>query len=968
MARKLATWAGMIVLLLSLSIGSTIGTATASAATGDPVLINEVLASHTGTDDTEYIEFYGTPGTSLDGLSLIVVEGDNIASQGAIDRRLDFGPSDVLGSNGFYLVGNPAGLATNYGVTPNVAIPDNYLENSSLTVALVETASITGGSVTGSEVVRDAVALNDGDAGDTFYLGAPVIGPDGPNFPAGVRRLVDGVDTDTAADWAIADFSLGSANTPMGGDVPPPPPPPVVTIMEIQGSGQFSPYDGQTVETSGVVTLFTANGAHCWIQDPDGDGDSATSDGIFVSGCGNPDEGPVPSLGDAIWIVASVEEQQYGNALPLTRLTNPRSMEVFSTGNVLPAPVPLLDLPNTSIPEAIAFWEPLEGMLVSVTDAPVAGPTSAYGEFVVLAELDAEPGSGYYPQSKQILIDSLDMNEVDYNPERIMIDDSSLDIPIVVMPGDRVRSLVGVVDYTFGNYKLQPVSYDVQTHKLPNLPASTRSGPGGDTTITTFNVENLFDLEQKVPQVVDVIGELGFDPGSQWGTGEISTQDNTIRRKATICQGDMNGSNPFDPSVEWEGFPNNTFDGLGAHTADCAPATNLFISEYIEGSSYNKAIEIYNGTGTQVNLKTENYALEIYFNGSSSPGQTVFLEGTIAPGDVFVLANPSADPAILAQADQTSGGVSFNGDDAVVLRKGAGKDDAGSTPTPEQLETKLSKLAMAIQIELELPEILIVEEVENTTILQELGNRVNAAAGTNYQAVSFETSDARGIEVGFLWDTDRVELVDAYQMSGPAVEAAFGSSSESPGREPLVGVFAIEGREVTIVGNHFKSKGGDDALFGVTWPPARSTEVQRKAQAQVVRDFVNGILDADPGALVVVAGDLNDFQFGEPGEGADHPLAILEGGPGEVPLTDLIMLEKAAERYTYVYDGNSQVLDHMLVSPALQDLLVATDILHFDASYPAALASDPTTPLNVSDHDPVEGRFVLGQAPFAHGK
>jgi hypothetical protein len=261
-----------------------------------------------------------------------------------------------------------------------------------------------------------------------------------------------------------------------------------------------------------------------------------------------------------------------------------------------------------------------------------------------------------------------------------------------------------------------------------------------------------------------------------------------------------------------------------------------------------------------------------------------------------------------------------------------------------------------------------VEEVENTTILQELGNRVNAAAGTNYQAVSFETSDARGIEVGFLWDTDRVELVDAYQMSGPAVEAAFGSSSESPGREPLVGVFAIEGREVTIVGNHFKSKGGDDALFGVTWPPARSTEVQRKAQAQVVRDFVNGILDADPGALVVVAGDLNDFQFGEPGEGADHPLAILEGGPGEVPLTDLIMLEKAAERYTYVYDGNSQVLDHMLVSPALQDLLVATDILHFDASYPAALASDPTTPLNVSDHDPVEGRFVLGQAPFAHGK
>ncbi len=961
MARKLTTWAATIVLLLSLAVSGTIGTVPASAATGDPVLINEVLASHTGTDDTEYIELYGTPGTSLDGLSLIVVEGD-ASGLGTIDRRLDFGPSDILGSNGFYLVGNPAGLAANYGVAPNVAIGNDYLENSSLTVALVETASITGNSVSGSEVVRDAVALTDGGAGDAFFFGAPVIGPDGTFFPAGARRVTDGVDTDAAADWVLSDFDLGPANTPIGGDVPPPPPPPVVTVMEIQGSGQFSPLAGQTVETSGVVTLFTANGAHCWIQDPAGDGDSATSDGIFVSGCAYPDEGPAPSLGDSIRIVAGVEEQQFGNALPLTRLRSVALVEVISSGNPLPMPVPLLDLPNTSIAEAIAFWEPLEGILVSVVDAPVVAPTSGYGEFAVLTELDAEPGSGYYPQSKQILIGSLGANEVDYNPERIMIDDSSLSEAIVVMPGDRLRSLVGVVDYTFGNYKLQPVRYDVQTQALPNLPASTRSGPKGDTTITTFNVENLFDLELNVPPVVDVIGQVGTDPGSEWGAGDVSTQDNTIRRKATVCQGDTNGGDPFDPAAEWEGYPNNTFDGLGAHTADCAPATGLFISEYVEGSSFNKAIEIYNGTGAAVYLGAEGYAVEIYFNGSSSPGQTIPLVGTLPNGETFVLAHTSADPAILAVADQTSSNVLFNGDDAVVLRKG-GKDDAGSTPTPEELEIKLSKLALAIQIELELPEILIVQEVENTAILQVLGDRVNAAAGTAYQAVSFETSDARGIEVGFLWDTARVHLLNAYQMSGSAIEAAFGLSSDSPGREPLVGVFEVEGQTITIIGNHFKSKGGDDPLFGVNWPPIRNTEEQRKLQAQVVRGFVTAILDADPDAMVVVAGDLNDFQFGEPGEGDDHPLAILEGMGGEVPLTNLIMVEKDAERYTYVYDGNSQVLDHMLVSPALYERLVATDILHFDAGYPETLASDPTTPLGVSDHDPVEGRFALGKAP-----
>jgi len=275
----------------------------------------------------------------------------------------------------------------------------------------------------------------------------------------------------------------------------------------------------------------------------------------------------------------------------------------------------------------------------------------------------------------------------------------------------------------------------------------------------------------------------------------------------------------------------------------------------------------------------------------------------------------------------------------------------------EELETQLTKLALAIEVELELPEIIVVQEVENTAILQELGDRVNAAAGTNYQAVSFETSDGRGIEVGFLWDDDRVGFVGAYQMSGPDVEAAFGPDSPSPGREPLVGVFEIEGREITIIGNHFKSKGGDDPLFGVNWPPERITEFQRKMQAQAVRNFVSTILDIDADALVMVTGDLNDFQFGEPGEGADHPVAILEGGPDEVPLTNLLNLEKEAETFTYVYDGNSQVLDHMLVSPALYNLFVAVDILHFNAGFPSDLGEDAATPLRASDHDPLEGRF-----------
>ena len=100
------------------------------------------------------------------------------------------------------------------------------------------------------------------------------------------------------------------------------------------------------------------------------------------------------------------------------------------------------------------------------------------------------------------------------------------------------------------------------------------------------------------------------------------------------------------------------------------PATELFFSEYIEGSSNNKALEMFNGTGAPINLGTGSYNVQMHFNGNPVATLTINLVGTVAPNDVFVLAQSLADPAILAVADQTNGAGWFNGDDAVVLRKG----------------------------------------------------------------------------------------------------------------------------------------------------------------------------------------------------------------------------------------------------------------------------------------------------------
>ncbi|HEX2355096.1 MAG TPA: lamin tail domain-containing protein, partial [Micromonosporaceae bacterium] len=109
--------------------------------------------------------------------------------------------------------------------------------------------------------------------------------------------------------------------------------------------------------------------------------------------------------------------------------------------------------------------------------------------------------------------------------------------------------------------------------------------------------------------------------------------------------------------------------GLAPTSASAAP-TELFISEYVEGLSNNKAIELFNGTGAPADLTTGAYNVQMYFNGSSTAGLTINLTGTVTPGDVFVLAQASAAPAILAQADHTNGAGWFNGDDAVVLRRG----------------------------------------------------------------------------------------------------------------------------------------------------------------------------------------------------------------------------------------------------------------------------------------------------------
>jgi predicted extracellular nuclease len=245
---------------------------------------------------------------------------------------------------------------------------------------------------------------------------------------------------------------------------------------------------------------------------------------------------------------------------------------------------------------------------------------------------------------------------------------------------------------------------------------------------------------------------------------------------------------------------------------------------------------------------------------------------------------------------------------------------------------------------------------------------IQAAGGPVYEFRQIDPVDGQdggqpggNIRVGFLFRTDRgLSFIDRPggdattattvidHPSGPRLSASPGrveplDPAWEDSRKPLVGEFRMRGRKVFVIANHFASKGGDDPLFGRFQPPTRSSEVQRHAQAQVVNDFVDEVLAADPRANVIVLGDINDFEFSE-------TVDILEGGM----LTTLMDILPKPERYSYVFEGNSQVLDQILVTNGmLGSFGVEYDPVHVNSEF-----AD-----QASDHDPQVARLDLRGRP-----
>ncbi len=286
--------------------------------------------------------------------------------------------------------------------------------------------------------------------------------------------------------------------------------------------------------------------------------------------------------------------------------------------------------------------------------------------------------------------------------------------------------------------------------------------------------------------------------------------------------------------------------------------------------------------------------------------------------------------------------------------------------SPASEPAKFERLAEGLVTNLSSPDIVTVEEVQDDSgpqddgtvgaerTLTRLTEAIRKAGGPSYAWRQIDPEDKAdggrpggNIRVAFLYNPARVSFTDrpggdattpvrVLERGGePALSASPGriaprDAAWEDSRKPLAGEFRFRGSTVFVIAGHFSSKGGDQPMEGRIQPPARHSEQQRVAQAEAVNGFVRTLRDVAPEAVVVAGGDFNDFPF-------SPTLRTLRSGHALTSPLDRLPRD---ERYGYVYNGNSQTLDHLLTSPGAGR--PEYDIVHINAEF-----AD-----QVSDHDP----------------
>lgn len=494
-------------------------------------------------------------------------------------------------------------------------------------------------------------------------------------------------------------------------------------------------------------------------------------------------------------------------------------------------------------------------------------------------------------------------------------------------------------------------------------------GSGGLTNLTTTEIDN----PGRTVTVLSSGNEL--PPPTVIGTGGRTPPSTVIEDDAT---GDVETSGLFDPANDGIDFY-ESLEGMLVQVNDA-----IVVGPWHNFGS-NREIPVVVDNGANATVRTTRGGIVIQSNDYNP--ERIILNDLIVGGPTLPLANvdDTFPGATIGVIDYSFGNFKLEVSSLPDLAAGNLTQEVTLLPQSDHLtmatfnvenlastdpQSKFDSLAGLIVTNLQSPDLIAIEEIQDNNGVTDNGNvdasttwnnliaAIQSAGGAIYQYRQIDpVNDQDGgvpggnIRQGFLFRTDRgLSFIDRPGALSTTANAVSGSGATtllqySPGRidptnaaftgsrKPLAAEFMFNGRHLFVIANHFNSKGGDNPLFGHFQPPIISSEVQRIQQAQIVHDFAQTILIADPNADIVVLGDLNDYQF-------SNPINTLTGeSVSNVILNDLIITLPLAERYTYVFEGNSEVLDHTLFSNNLFGDSFNYDVVHVNSEF-AVQASD----------------------------
>ena len=291
-----------------------------------------------------------------------------------------------------------------------------------------------------------------------------------------------------------------------------------------------------------------------------------------------------------------------------------------------------------------------------------------------------------------------------------------------------------------------------------------------------------------------------------------------------------------------------------------------------------------------------------------------------------------------------------------------------AVPT-EVIENRFKKFSNAIRNFLRLPDVIGVSEVENLAILERLAKRINADAvaggleDPKYTAHLLEGNDPGGIDVGFLVKSSRVDVLSVKQYAAnerfrnPVTKA----DQILNDRPPLVLKASIKtptgGKlDFTVISNHKKSFLGYNDEKN-----APAVRLKKQLQAETLARLVAEIQKQSPGEPIALVGDFNHFQFTD---GITDVMNTIKGTPlpktavmfssadlVDPDLFNIIDLIKDEEKYSYTFEGNAQVLDHIVINQVFFKYLNGFRFGRLNADFPEILKGDLNRVERFSDHD-----------------